>query len=104
MISFFNVSLSFVNGLPPLFVVLCKSLPDVYADVCSHYVSFDYIFVSQPLYTMKTGVIIASRNDFRSMVGSGSISPDVGLLGDDMIMFLTSAIVNSSNDASCEQS
>ena len=35
------------------------------------------------------------------MVGSGSISPDLGLLGDDMIMFLTSAIVDSPNDATC---
>ena len=50
---------------------------------------------------MKIYVIIASRDYFRSMVGSGSISPDIGLLGDDMIIFLTSAIVDSSNDATC---
>ena len=39
-----------------LLSILCKSLtgPGVYGDVCSLQVSFDYIFVSQPLSAMKT--------------------------------------------------
>ena len=44
------------------------------------------------------GLIKTSRHAFSSMVGSGSRSQD--LLEDDMIIFLTSAVVASSNDAS----
>ena len=44
---FFNMAFSFVNYLLPLLSILCKSLPVVYGDVCSLYVSFHYIFVSQ---------------------------------------------------------
>ena len=43
------------------------------------------------------GLINASRYAFSSMIGSGSISQD--LLGDDMIILLTSAVVAGSNDA-----
>ena len=32
---FFNAAFSFVNGLPPLLSILCKSLPVVHGDVCS---------------------------------------------------------------------
>ena len=46
------------------------------------------------------GLINTSRHAFRSMVGTGSRSQD--LLGDDMIIFLTSAVVAGSNDASLE--
>ena len=43
-------------------------------------------------------LINASMHAFRSMVGRVSISQD--LLGDDMIICLTSAVVTGSNDAS----
>ena len=43
------------------------------------------------------GLINTPRYAFRSMVGSGSRSQD--LLGDDMIILLTSAVVAGSNDA-----
>ena len=46
------------------------------------------------------GLIKTSRHAFSSMVGSGSISQD--LLGDDMIIFLTSVVVAGSNDVSLE--
>ena len=46
------------------------------------------------------GLIKTSRHAFSSTVGSGSRSQD--LLGDDMIIFLTSAVVAGSNDASGE--
>ena len=42
------------------------------------------------------GLIITSRHAFSSMVGSGSMSQD--LLRDDMITFLSSAVVAGSND------
>ena len=51
---FFNLALSFVYGMPTLLSIFCKGLPVVYGDVGSLQVSFDYIFVSQPLSTMKT--------------------------------------------------
>ena len=41
------------------------------------------------------GLIKMSRHAFSSMVGSGSRSQD--LLGDDMIIFLTSVVVVGSN-------
>ena len=44
------------------------------------------------------GLIKRSRYAFSSMVGSGSRSQD--LLGDDMIIFLTSVVVAGSNDVS----
>ena len=44
------------------------------------------------------GLIKTSRHAFNSMVGSGSRSQD--LLGDDMIICLTSAVMAGSNDAS----
>ena len=44
------------------------------------------------------GLINTSLHAFNSMVGSGSIPQD--LLGDDMIIFLTSAVVAGSTDAS----
>ena len=44
------------------------------------------------------GLIKTSRHAFSSTVGSGSRSQD--LLGDDMVIFLTSAVVAGSNDAS----
>ena len=44
------------------------------------------------------GLINTSRHAFSGMVGSGSRSQD--LLGDNMIIFLTSAVVAGSNDAS----
>ena len=44
------------------------------------------------------GLIKASRHVFSSMVGSGSKSQD--LLGDDMIIFLTSVVVAGSSDVS----
>ena len=43
-------------------------------------------------------LINASRHAFSSMVGSGSRSQD--LLGNDMIICITSAFVAGSNDAS----
>ena len=43
------------------------------------------------------GLIQTSRHAFSNTVGSGSRSQD--LLGDDMIIFLTSAVVAGSNDA-----
>ena len=46
------------------------------------------------------GLIKTSRQAFSSTVGSGSRSQH--LLGDDMIIFLTSAVVAGSNDASRE--
>ena len=44
------------------------------------------------------GLINTSRHAFSSNVGIGSRSHD--LLGDDMIIFLTSVVVAGSNDAS----
>ena len=44
------------------------------------------------------GLIKMSRHAFSSIVGSWLRSHD--LLGDDMVIFLTSAVVASSNDAS----
>ena len=44
------------------------------------------------------GLIKTSRHAFSSMVGSRSISQD--LLGEDMIIFLISAVVAGSKDAS----
>ena len=44
------------------------------------------------------GIIKASRHASNSMVGSGSRSQD--LLGDDMVIFLTSVVVAGSNDVS----
>ena len=44
------------------------------------------------------GLINTPRHAFRSMVGNGSRSQD--LLGNDMILFLTSVIVAGLNDAS----
>ena len=44
------------------------------------------------------GLIKTSRHAFSSMVENGLRSQD--LLGDDMIIFLTSAVVAGSNDAS----
>ena len=44
------------------------------------------------------GLIKTSRHAFSSTVGSGSRSQH--LLGDNMIIFLTSAVVAGSNDAS----
>ena len=44
------------------------------------------------------GLVNTSRHAFSNMVGIGSRSQD--LLGDDMIIFLTSVVVASSNDAS----
>ena len=44
------------------------------------------------------GLINTSRHAFSSMVGIGSRSHD--LLGDDMMIFLTSVVVAGSNDAS----
>ena len=54
VISFFNMILSFVNDLSRLLSILFKSLPGVYSDVCIIQVSFDYIFVSQPLSTVNS--------------------------------------------------
>ena len=44
------------------------------------------------------GLINTSRHAFSSMVGIGSRSHD--LLGDHMMIFLTSVVVAGSNDAS----
>ena len=44
------------------------------------------------------GLINTSMHAFSSMVGFGSGSQD--LIGDDMIIFLTSVVVAGSNDAS----
>ena len=44
------------------------------------------------------GILKTSKHAFNSMVGSGSRSQD--LLGDDMIIFLTSVVVAGSNDVS----
>ena len=44
------------------------------------------------------GLINMPRHAFSSMVGIGSRSHD--LLGDDMMIFLTSVVVAGSNDAS----
>ena len=43
------------------------------------------------------GLINTSKHAFNSMVGIGSRSHN--LLGDDMIIFLTSVVVAGSNDA-----
>ena len=53
---------------------------------------------SDAFITFVIGLIKTSRHTFSSMVGSGSRSHD--LLGDDMIIFLTSVVVAGSNDVS----